>query len=152
MMPWKAAQFAAAHQWMLVGDKGFHAQETLTRGESATILDRVFHLSPAASSFAKAKFAHASYSDVPLYSPLAMAVEEWKKQAQIPVCSSDAGLFCAHEKMRTGEFVDAVAAMNAARQHRVAREFLRRNVMAADADPLTRGDAAMILFNNAQAK
>jgi hypothetical protein len=152
MMPWKAAQYVVAHQWLTIGEKGFQPDVALTRGEVATILDRVFQLSALADNtnamYAKANFERPSFADVPLYSPIFSAVENWRKQAAIPACAP--ALFCPDEKIGVGEFVDAVLALGAKKNPALTHEVLRRNVSVTGDVPLTRIQAAMILFNSVQ--
>jgi hypothetical protein len=154
MMPWKAAQFVVAHQWMTMGEKGFQPEVTLTRGDVAAILDRVFQLSAPADNinamYAKANFERSSFADVLLYSPIFSAVENWRKQAAIPACTSAPALFCPDGKIRTGEFVDAVLALGVKKNPALTRDALRRNVSLAEDAPLSRIQAAIILFNSAQ--
>lgn len=149
-MPWTAAQFAVTHQWLTIGEKGFQPEGVVTRGEAAEILDRVFQLSATDgdAAAAKAEFEQASFADVPLYAPIALAVENWRRKAVVPSCAQSPTLFCPGEALRTGDFAEAVAALSAKRNQKISRDALLRNVKADAAAPLTRIDAAMILFNS----
>ncbi|HEX4032358.1 MAG TPA: FAD-dependent oxidoreductase [Terracidiphilus sp.] len=157
--PWQAAQFAVAHRWMEVKGKGFAPREAITRGEAATILDRVLELNgPESASanynvmYSKRMLTKATYSDVPLYSDISAAVEAWHASGSVPACAQSAELFCPDQPITLGQFADSIAAIVASRPHAQARDrtALLRDVYGADDKPLTRVDAALILLNSRQ--
>jgi hypothetical protein len=151
--PWQAAQFAVTRQWMTAFDTGFASRETVSRGEAAAILARAFGRVANASGesdsilHAKSVDAKATYEDVPLYSPISAAVEEWRERASIPTCKLSANSFCPDAVLTTGEFIAAVAAFKANKPDAGNDARLHRNVEAKDSDALTRADAAIVLYN-----
>jgi hypothetical protein len=156
MRPWQAAQFTVAHKWMTVGDKGFQPAETVTRGQAAALLDRAFALNGPPDNnnemYGKALYEKASYADVPLYAPISPSVEAWRATGSVPACKASPALFCPDAPIATGEFMEAVAALTAKKSgsHPPDAAVLRRNIDAAADAPLTRINAALVLYNNAE--
>lgn len=154
--PWQAAQFTVAHKWIQMGDKGFQPSLPLTRGQVAAILDRAFTLNgppdDTNAMYGKALYPKATYADVPLYSTISPSVEAWRATGSLPVCKPSPTLFCSDAPITTSEFADAVAAL-AAKQN-PARKLdpatLDRNVEGSPDAPLTRINAALILYNSQQ--
>ena len=155
--PWQAAQYVVTHEWMTMGDADFRPSEVLTRGETADILDRAFALSGPAGQdddandmYGKSAFEAATYKDVPLYSLISRAVEAWHATGTVPPCKQSPEMFCPDAPMTTGELISAVAELMAkqpgARKPDIA--VLREGVVGADNAPVTRVDAAMILYNS----
>jgi hypothetical protein len=157
--PWQAAQFALAHQWINVREGGFASKETLTRGEVADLLSRAFMLSALESiddketaMYGSAKNDKASYDDVPLYSEVSGVVEAWRATGTVSPCKLSSALFCPDASLSTGEFIAAVAILNEKESNgkRRTNAALRNGVVGKDHDPLTRGDAVLILYNSKQ--
>ena len=157
--PWQAAQFAVAHQWIDAQDGGFQPKGTITRGQAADLLSRAFALAALesiddnyAAMYGKTRKEKATYDDVPLYSEVATVVEAWHATGTVPPCNQSSALFCPDASLTTGEFITAVAELTGRRSvaHERARAALRKGVVATDSDPLTRGDAVLILYNGEQ--
>jgi hypothetical protein len=157
--PWQAAQFAVTHFWIAMGDAGFVPDEKLVRAQGAEILARAFALNGDPGSggnssemYGKAKYSKATYSDIPLYSEVSTAVEAWHATGLVPPCTQSPALFCPGAPLTTGEFIESVAALSAKRpgMRKPDKPTLRRDVVGKDDDPLTRVDAALILYNSEQ--
>lgn len=157
--PWQAAQFVVAHQWIAMKGAGFGPKETLTRAQVADVLGRVFLLTRILSNddnygtmYGKANYDKATYNDVPLYSEASAPVEAWYATGTVPPCKQSSTLFCPDAPITTGEFIAAVTALNGKKPGTHAKDAatLRDDVVGSDSDPLTRGDAALILYNNEQ--
>jgi hypothetical protein len=157
--PWQAAQFAVVHQWMDMKGPGFLPAVNLTRGESATILERFLNLngpqrlsSNYSVMYGKRTLTKATYPDVPLYSDISAAVEALNAMGAVPPCKQSPGLFCPDAPLTTGEFVNSVVVITAAKPglHKLDRSALLKDVNGAEDAPLTRADAALILYNSQQ--
>lgn len=157
--PWQAAQFALAHQWIETREGGFAPKETLTRGEVADLLSRAFMLSALESiddketaMYGKAKNEKATYDDVPLYSEVSGVVEAWRASGTVPPCKISSALFCPNDALSTGEFIATVVLLNEKRSSGKEKNStaFRDGVVGKDRDPLTRGDAVLILYNSEQ--
>ena len=156
VIPWQAAQFAVAHQWMATDNGLFRPNLPMTRADVAELLDRAFVLS--ASPFDPSKiyrpssYEAASFADVPLFNPHATAVEAWRATGTLPACRSNAQQFCASDSISVGDFTRAVAALAARNQNNKAQlsSVLLENLDVNEDAPLNRIQAAMILWNNAR--
>jgi hypothetical protein len=157
--PWQAAQFAVAHQWIDVQGSGFEPKETLTRAQVSDVLARAFALTKLilnndnyGAMYGKANYEKATYSDVPLYSEVSAAVEAWYATGTVPPCKQSSTLFCPDAPITTGEFVTTVTALDGKKPgaHMQDSAALRNGVVGKDNDPLTRGNAALILYNSEQ--
>jgi hypothetical protein len=157
--PWQAAQFVVAHQWIAMKDTGFAPKETLTRAQASDLLVRAFALTKLVSiddnfgaMYGKASYVKATYSDVPLYSEESAAVEAWHATGTVPPCKESSVLFCPNGPLTTGEFIATVATLNGKKPgaRKLDSSDLRSGVIAKDSYPLTRGDAALILYNSEQ--
>jgi hypothetical protein len=155
--PWQAAQFAVAHMWLTLGDAGFAPHEKLTRIQAASLLARAFALGGPqgpddnySEMYGKSKYSKATYSDVPVYADASVAVEEWHATGLVPACKESPALFCPDASLTTGEFIHAVTGLDAKipGAQKLDKSVLRRDVVGKDSDPLTRVDAAVILYNN----
>lgn len=153
--PWQAAQFAVTHQWMKIGDGGFQPRKKLTRAESAEILAYAFGLSKPLSIFefrAFPKTAKSSYKDVPLYDPASPAIEALHAAGISMTCQQSSELFCPSSSFTVDEFIQTVEALDKQKPQGAIpdTELLARNVRGAGTDPVTRGEAATILYNNVE--
>jgi hypothetical protein len=162
--PWQAAQFAVTHQWMTAEPGGFAPANGVTRAQAAVILAQAFALAPppqaklwrAIVQLDKwPKPAQSSYADVPLYLDYSAAVEAWHARGLVPPCSSAPALFCPGAPLTVGEFIQSVAALSTEKQdgpslgrNVLGRDVLGKDVSGRDDDPLTRADAALILYNS----
>jgi hypothetical protein len=152
--PWQAAQFAVTHRWITTKVSGFAPEEIVTRAQAATILAHAFSLGPppeaklwrAIVQLDKwPKPAKQAYEDVPLYLDFAFAVEAWHAKGFVPPCGSAPNHFCPNQPITMAEFISSVASLSA---QKVEQSALLRSVAGKVDDPLTRSDAALILYNN----
>ena len=157
--PWQAAQFVVAHEWIAMKSKGFAPNEFVTRAQAADLLARAFGLARLtavddnkSAMDSKPAYRIATYSDVPLYSEVSPAVEAWHASGAVPPCKQASTLFCPETQLTTGEFIASVLLLNENKPglHRPNSSTLRSDVSGADSSPLTRGDAALILYNSEQ--
>ena len=155
--PWQAAQFVVARQWIAMKDSGFAPKETLTRAQVSDLLGRAYALTKLLSiddslgaMYGKPNDEKATFPDVPLYSEASAAVEGWYATGTVPPCKESSGLFCPNDPITTGEFLSAVSALNGKQpaDHTQGNVPLRNGVIGKEADPLTRGDAVLILYNS----
>jgi hypothetical protein len=85
-----------------------------------------------------------------VYSEYSTAVEAWHAKNLVPPCKISPTLFCPDAPLTTGEFIESVVALSAGKQgpQKQDRSILRRDVTGKDDVPLTRVDAALILYNS----
>jgi len=156
--PWQAAQFAVVHQWMKITAKnGFQSEEVLSRGQSAVILVDAF-LGPGWNQVGVAntgdvdampRTLEQTYTDVPLYAPIFNAVETLHVAEAAPACPDAPHEFCPGYSMTIGEFLHSAIVLLSRYSggSTPTEDALRSGVSAKDTEPLTREDAAMILYN-----
>lgn len=160
--PWQAAQFVVTQRWMPMSAAGFSPGQKLNRAQAAVILYHAFALDgpPDLRYEQKDTDKHLelrrrqstlkpSYADVPLYNEFSAAVEAWHAAGLFPACQPSPALFCPDAWITTGQFLDAVTAfaLRHPGMYRSDRSALMRDVAAGDDAPLTRENAALILFN-----
>jgi hypothetical protein len=149
---WQAAQFAVVHNWIQVeGKNGFEPDTQLTRIAGARILVSYARKSPGSSSIVNTggfdpapETLEQAYTDVPLYDPIFNVVAALHTAGAAPVCRTAPAEFCPNYSLSSGEFLHSAAMMSAAQE-----SVLREGVTGKDEEPVTRGDAAMILYNAA---
>jgi len=155
--PWQAAQFIVARKWIAMNNSGFAPKEALTRAQVADLLGRAYSLTKLLSvddslgaMYGKPNGEKATFSDVPLYSEASAAVEGWYATGTVPACRESPASFCPNAPLTTGEFLHTVATLNGKQPgaHAQDNAVLRNGVIANDTDPLTRGDAVLILYNS----
>jgi hypothetical protein len=147
--PWQAAQFAVTHDWMKTDGKGFAPGKKLTRAEAAETLAYAFSLTTAPGEYDAPKYTKATFKDVPLYVEASGAVETLHAVGIAMSCKQSMDLFCPDGFFTTDQFIQLVVALNARKSpnHVEDTAYLHRDVLGQDDDPVTRGDAAIILYN-----
>jgi hypothetical protein len=95
-----------------------------------------------------------TYTDVPLYDPIFNAVEILYTAGAAPACTGAPHEFCPGYSMSIGDFLHAVMVMSTGQSGASAptESELRAGISAKDTEPLTREDAAIILYNFALRK
>lgn len=154
-LPWQAAQFAVTHDWMKTESAGFVPDTKLNRVEGAEILAFASGVAkPLLNDYGMPKQTNATYEDVPLYAPGVDAVEALNAAGISLSCNQSPKRFCPGELLTTGEFIQWLNALNARQKSsQISNKVpLRRGVVGKDNDPVTRGYAAMILYNNVEKK
>jgi hypothetical protein len=157
--PWQAAQFSAVHDWIEVeGKDGFEPDRQLTRIEGARILVSYSRKSVGNSSVVNTggfdpapETLEQAYTDVPLYDPVFNVVAALHAAGAAPVCSSAPAEFCPNYSLSLGEFLHSATILSARGDGTQAlrESALRAGLTRRDEEPVTRGDAAMILYNAA---
>ncbi|WP_158820661.1 FAD-dependent oxidoreductase [Granulicella sp. S156] len=153
-VPWQAAQMAYVRNWFPLTDVGFKPQEPLDRGQVAVLLEHAFHLNESSdvpeNETDHTFFDKSSYSDVPVYSPISPSVEAWRRTETLPACNGSATLFCPNDGIDVNIFMDAVAKLEEKQRPGPSKNIslLHRGVVDASDAPLTRGTAAIILYNS----
>lgn len=152
---WQAAQFAVVHHWIEVDGKyGFQPNITLTRIEAARILVKAFIKD--SSTFAVANTGgfdpapatlERTYTDIPLYDPSFNVVEALHSAGAASLCKSSPGAFCPNHSMTLGEFLLSAAILSTHNPDSKIPDELRKDVMGSNEEPVSRADAAIILYN-----
>lgn len=160
---WQAAQFAVVHQWITIQDSdGFEPGKQLTRAEGARILVNAF-LGKQSGNPTVANtggfdpppaILEQAYSDVQLYDPIFNTVAALHSAGAAPVCGVSPQEFCPTYSLSLGEFLHSVMILNASKAgtHAPKESALRAGITGKDAEPVTREDAAIILYNSAVSK
>jgi hypothetical protein len=151
---WQAAQFAVVHDWIQVeGKNGFQPDQQLTRIEGARILVNYSRKATGNSSVVNTggfdpapETLEQAYTDVPLYDPIFNVVAALRAAGAAPVCRSAPAEFCPNYSLTLGEFLHSAAILSMGSPKENA---LRAGVAGKDEEPVTRVDAAMILYNAA---
>lgn len=146
---WQAAQFAVTHQWMESGADGkFHPETPLTRAQAATLIAMAYDLTGPIGHFGpNPANLKSSFSDVPLYTEPSAAVEKLQAAGARPACSAGADKFCPDNLMSRTEFMRLVAYLEGKRSSPIQSSVLIGNMRPELDAPITRGEAAMVLFN-----
>jgi FAD dependent oxidoreductase len=157
-VPWQAAQMAYVRNWFTLTDEGFKPDEPLNRGQVAVLLEHAFHLNES-SKIPENETDHtfldkSSYSDVPVYSPISPSVDAWRRTETLPACDGSATLFCPNDGIDISAFMVAVVKLEEKQKNGPSRNgsLLHRDVVDANDAPLTRGTAAIILYNGMRKK
>jgi hypothetical protein len=152
-LPWQAAQMAYVRGWFDTSVEGFKPKDPLNRGQVAVLLERAFKLNESTTvpenETDRTYFVSSSYSDVPVYSPLSRSIEAWLRTKTLPPCNDSSKAFCAEQGMDIATFANVVHML--AQQHAgetLTTSQLQRGIHEASDDPLTRGTAALILYNS----
>jgi hypothetical protein len=147
-MPWQAAQFAVTHEWMEPDKDGkFHPDKPLDRAEAAEILAAAYDLAPTVGTFGPTpKRLASTFEDVPLYSPISAPVEALREMATAPFCKGDEKHFCPKDVMTKAEFIRIAQLLEVKRKHPMPSEVLWGNMRHDGDGPITRGEAAMVLY------
>lgn len=150
--PWQAAQFVITHEWMKTDSKGFAPSKKLTRAEAAETLAYAFSLTTPPDKYDAPKYTIATYKDVPLYVEESAAVEALHAVGVALSCKQSPDLFCPDGFFTTDQFIQLVVALNARKSlnHVQDTAQLHRDVLGKDDDPITRGDAATMLYNSVE--
>jgi hypothetical protein len=155
---WQAAQFAAVHQWIAVDPKtGFQPAQQLTRAEGARILVHAFLGDRSANPLVAntggfdppPQTLEKPYTDVQLYDPIFNTVTALHASGAAPACHESADKFCPHDLLTLGEFLHSVALLCSSQPGlRIqSDDALHAGITTKDDEPITRGDAALILFH-----
>jgi hypothetical protein len=156
---WQAAQFATVHKWMWIGDtEGFQPEKQLTRAEGARILanafvgkasDRPDYGNTQSYYSFDVHPAKATYADVRLYDPDSKPIEALHAAGAATICNASPEKFCPGDPMSLGDFVHAVIVLSAKVNGQAQDAYaLYQNVSGKDGDPLTRQEAATVLYNS----
>jgi FAD dependent oxidoreductase len=155
---WQAAQFAIVHQWVSVdGDAGFQPSTPLTRAAAARILVSALLGSDAARPVVDntggfdppPQTLNRAYEDIPLYDPIFNVVAVLHAAGAVPPCAASPQKFCPDDAMTLAQFLRS-ATILLSRQKDAAPatpEILLSGIKADTNDPVTRGQAVLILFN-----
>ena len=160
---WQAAQFVVTHQWMQVpGKNDFRPELILPRGLIAQILVKAYLEKKIANQSgvntgdfdAAPLFNDQSYADIPLYSPLFNSITALRAAGAAPICTVSPKDYCPNSSLTIGQFVRSVAILSTADTEKqdLTEDGLRNGITGMDDEPVTRIDAAMILYNSAARK
>jgi hypothetical protein len=147
-MYWQAAQFAVTHEWMETSKDGmFHPEMPLSRAQAAMLLGLAYGLSGASGTFGPTPSRlKNSFSDVPLYTDQSASVEALQELGAQPACAGCPDKFCPKEPMSRGDFLRLVKFLETNKFSSVDEAALRGNMRPAWEAPITRGDAAAVLY------
>lgn len=144
---WQAAQFAVTHQWMQTKDGKFQPSLPLNRAQAAMLLAAAYELTAPIGHFGPSPSQlKSSFRDVPLYTAESASVEALLKAGAPVSCSVGADAFCPNDPMPRAEFVKLVEFLEAKHFSPVDEATLRGNMRPEMDAPITRGEAANVLY------
>lgn len=147
-MYWQAAQFAVTHEWMKTSKDGmFHPDTPLTRAQAAMLLGVAYGLSEAIGTFGPTPSRlKSSFSDVSLYADQSASVEALQSLGAQLACAEGADKFCPNEPMSRADFLRLVEFLETKKFSPVDETTLRGNMRPEWNAPITRGEAATVLY------
>jgi hypothetical protein len=145
---WRAAEFAAVHEWLAVSGSTFDPDKTLTRAEAAEVLSSAFQLLPVKTELDRrwwtAAVDKATFSDVPVFAASSAAVETLVGTHAVAPCPGSSDRFCPDSPETVQDFIESIAAL----QHRRASTDRLSRQSDATTTHLTRIVAAELLYEN----
>ena len=147
-MDWQAAQFAVTHEWMNTFKDGmFHPDVPLTRAQAAMLLGLAYGMSGTIGTFGPTPSRlKSSFSDVPLYTDQSASVEALQELGAPISCAGGADKFCPKEPMSRSDFLVLVKFLETKKFSPVDEVTLRGNMRAEWGAPITRGEAATVMY------
>jgi hypothetical protein len=151
---WQAAQFAAVHHWISMDDSGFQPHKQLTRADGARILVSAFLPAPSEDSDeidTTRQPDKPSYEDVPFSAPDFNSIEALHSRGVAPICANTPIRFCPNDPITLNEFLSTLIHLSWNKSEIPAQYLanLKEGVSGLDDKPITRQDAATILYNTA---
>jgi len=145
---WAAVELSVTHDWLTGGAKGlFEPDQPLTRAAAAETLARRAKLTGGFNVYRSAKRDEPRFADVPLYHRLSTEIEALGDAGVLTACAESPARFCPDAPMTRAEFQRILAALL---HLPVSSPLLDPGTRVAADAPITRGDAALLLFRTAE--